>query len=64
METSFGTRSLQRILGYRWSDFVSNERLLRDTQMRFVTYIVCECQLRLWVEEANGPTTYLVVAAG
>jgi len=26
---SFGTRSLQRILGYRWSDFVSNERLLR-----------------------------------
>ena len=28
---SFGTRSLRRILGYRWSDFVSNERLLRDS---------------------------------
>ena len=34
---SFGTRSLWRILGYRWLDFVSNERLLRETQMRFVT---------------------------
>ena len=28
---SFGTRSLRKILGYRWSDFVSNERLLRDS---------------------------------
>ena len=27
---SFGTRSLRRILGYRWSDLVYNERLLRD----------------------------------
>ena len=36
---SFGTRSLRRILGYRCSDFVSNERLLRETQMRFVTCI-------------------------
>ena len=42
---SFGTSSLRRILGYRWSDFVSNERLLRETQMRFVTCIVCECYL-------------------
>ena len=38
---SFGTRSLRRILGYCWSDYVSNERLLRETQMRFVTCIVC-----------------------
>ena len=44
---SFGTRSLRRILGYRWSDVVSNERLLRETQMRFVTCIVRERQLRL-----------------
>ena len=44
---SFGTMSLRRILGYRWSDFVSNERLLRETQMRFVTCIVREHQLRL-----------------
>ena len=26
---SFGARSLRRILGDRWSDFVSNEQLLR-----------------------------------
>ena len=39
---SFGTRCLRRILGYRWLDFVSNERLLRETQMRFVTCIVDE----------------------
>ena len=45
---SFGTRSLRRIFGYRWSDFVSNERLLRETQMRFVTCIVREHQLRLY----------------
>ena len=45
---SFGTRSLRRILGYRWSDFVSNERLLRETLMRFVTCIVREHQLRLY----------------
>ena len=45
---SFGTRSLRRILGYRWSDFVSNERLLRETQMRFVTCIVPENQLQLY----------------
>ena len=44
---SFGTRSLRRILSYRWSDFVSNERLLRETQMRFLTCIVREHQLWL-----------------
>ena len=52
---SFGTRSLRRILGYRWSDFVSNERLLRKTQMRFVTCIVRECQLRLYGHVARFP---------
>ena len=45
---SFGTRSLRRILGYRWLDFVSNERMLRDTQMRSVTDIVRERQLWLY----------------
>ena len=44
---SFGIRSLQRILGYRWSDFVSNEQLLRETHMRFVTCVIREHQLRL-----------------
>ena len=52
---SFGTRSLRRILGYRWSDFVSNERLLRGSQMRFVTCIVRERQLRLYGLVARFP---------
>ena len=52
---SFGTRSLRRIIGYRWSDFVSNERLLRETQMRFVTCIVHERQLRLYGYAARFP---------
>ena len=42
---SFGIRSLRRIHGYHWTDFVSNERLLRETQMRFVTCLVRERQL-------------------
>ena len=52
---SFGTKSLRRILGYRWSDFVSNERLLRETRMRFVTCIVREHQLRLYGHVARFP---------
>ena len=51
----FGARSLQRILGYRWSDLVSNERLLRETQMRFFTCIVRELQLRLYGHVARFP---------
>ena len=50
---SFGTRFLRRILGYRWSNFVSNEWLLRETQMRFVTCIVR--QLRLYGHVALFP---------
>ena len=52
---SFGTRSLRRILGCRWSDFVSNEYLLRETQMRFVSCIVCEHHLWLYGHVANFP---------
>ena len=52
---SFGTRSLRRILGYHWSDFVSNKRLLRETQMRFVTCIGRERQMRLYVHVARFP---------
>ena len=52
---SFGTRSLRIILGYRWSDFVSNVRLLRNTQMRFVTCNVRERQLRLYEHVARFP---------
>ena len=52
---SFGARSLRRILGCRWLDFVSNERLLRETQMRFVTCIVREHRLRLYGHVARFP---------
>ena len=52
---SFGTRCLRRILGYRCSDFVSNERLLRETEMGFVTCIVLEHQLRLYGHVARFP---------
>ena len=54
---SFGIRSLWRILGHRWSDFVSNEWLLRETQMRFVTCIVHEHQLWLSGHVACFPVT-------
>ena len=52
---SFGTRSLRRILGSRNSDFVSNERFLREPQMRFVTCIVREHQLRLYGHVTHFP---------
>ena len=52
---SFGVGSLQRILGYCWSDFVSNKRLLRETQVRFVTCIVYEHQLWLYGHVARFP---------
>ena len=52
---SFGSWSLRRILGYRWSDFVSNERLLRETQMRIVTCIIRERQLWLYGHVAHFP---------
>ena len=52
---SFGTRSLRRILGYHWSDFVFNERLLKEIQMRFVCCIVREHQLRMYGHVARFP---------
>ena len=52
---SFGSRSLRRILGDRWSDFVSNELLLKETQMRFVTCILREHQLQLYGHVARFP---------
>ena len=52
---SFHSRSLQRILGYCWSDFVFYEWLLRDTQIGFVPCIVRERQLRLYGHAAHFP---------
>ena len=31
---SFGTSSLRRILGYRWFDFMPNDRILEETSMK------------------------------
>ena len=52
---SFGTRSLRRILGYCWSDFVANEQWLRETHIRFVTCIVREYQFWLYGHVAHFP---------
>ena len=52
---SFGTTSLQRILGHHWLYFMSNEQLLRETQIRFVTCIVRERQLQLYGHVAHFP---------
>ena len=54
---SFGIKSLQGIICYLWSDFVSNEQLLRETHMRFVTCIVRKRQLRLYGHVARFPDT-------
>ena len=43
------------ILGYCWSDFVSNKQLLRETQIKFATCIVRERQLRLYGHVARFP---------
>ena len=53
----FGTRILGRILGNRWSDFVTNKRLLRETQLRFVTCIVHERQLQRCEHVVHFPGT-------
>ncbi len=45
---AFGTKCLRKIMGYRWNDFVSNQRLLHETGSRSVTSIVRERQLRLY----------------
>ncbi len=44
----FRTKCLRRIMGHRWNDFVSNQRLLHETESRPVTSIVRERQLRLY----------------
>ena len=37
----FGNKCLPSIIGYRWNDFVSNQRLLRETESRPITSTVC-----------------------
>ena len=53
----FGTRSLRRILCNHWSEFVSNERLLKETQMSIVACNVWERQLLLCGDVDHFPHT-------
>ena len=50
-----GTKCLRRIMGYRWNDYVSNDRLLHETESRPVISIVRERQLRLYGHVARLP---------
>ena len=51
----FGTGSLRRILGYRWSDFVSNDRVYKEARMRCITCIISQRQLQLHGHVARFP---------
>ena len=50
---SFGTANLRRILGYRWFDFVSNERVLRMTSMSKISDMVTERQMSMFGHAAR-----------
>ena len=52
---AFGTKSLRRIMGYRWFDLVSNERLLCEADMRPVTCQITKRQLQLFGHVARRP---------
>ena len=51
----FDRRCLHTIMGYRWYDFASNQRLFRETDSRPITSIVCQRQLRLYGHVARYP---------
>ena len=44
----FGTRCVRRIMEYRWYNFVSNQRLFRETDSRPINSIVRQRHLRLY----------------
>ncbi|XP_045129087.1 uncharacterized protein LOC123514896 [Portunus trituberculatus] len=46
-------RCLRRIMRYHWYDFVSNQRLLHETDSRPITSIVNQCQLQLYGHVAH-----------
>ena len=45
---SFGTSSLRRILGYRWCDFMYNDRLLEETSMKNISELIFELQMSMF----------------
>ena len=53
---SFSTRALRRIMGYRWDNFVPNDRLLHETGIGHqVTCMIRQRQLRLFGHVARFP---------
>ena len=56
------TRCLRRIMGYRCYEFVSNQRLLRDSDLRPITSIVRQYNLRLYRHVAPYPNADPVVS--
>ena len=52
---AFCNRSLRRIMGYSWEDFVSNQRLHRETGVGPVTRTIRDRQLRLYGHLARLP---------
>ncbi|KAG0710593.1 putative uncharacterized transposon-derived protein F52C9.6 [Chionoecetes opilio] len=64
---AFGNKCLHRIMGYRWDDYVSNQRLYREAESRPITCIVRQRQLRLYGHVARYPETdpsHRVVSVG
>ncbi len=50
---AFGNKCLRRIRGFCWYDFVSNQRLLRETDSTPITWTVRQRQLRLYGHVAH-----------
>ena len=62
---AFCNRSLRRIMGYSWEDFVSNQRLHRETGVGPVTCTIRDRKLRLYGHLARLPAVdpaHLVVS--
>ena len=51
----FGSKCLHSMMGFSWSDFVSNQQLLHESESRTITNIVCQCELRLYRHVAHYP---------
>ena len=49
----FGNKCFRNIMGYRWNNFVSNQRLFCETESRPITSIGSQHQLRLYRHEAR-----------
>ena len=59
---SFGTSSLRRILGYRWYDFKSNDRLLEETSMKNISELVFDRQMSMFGHAARLSPGFCPVA--